>query len=158
RTRPGREQVEELGVEVTTLFAQHPTQLGRQGEPAGGGEGLADLGCAELTGGPLVDPWRIGPQRQAQHHVGQVDGLAPRARADLGEGDVDQQDVTVTYEQVGRLDVAVGQPCVPQLADHRQTVVDDRVVDVGFAELNGAVEELGDQQVFALRGELHEAV
>ena len=107
-------------MEVTALVAEHPPELGGQGEPAGGGEGLADLGHAELAQGPLVDPFGLGPQRQAQHHVGQVDGLAPRAGADLGEGHVDQQQMAVADQQVGRLDVAVGQAGVPQLADERR--------------------------------------
>ena len=61
-------------------------------------------------------------------------------------------------EQVGRLDVAVGQPGVPQLADQGQSVVDDAVVDVGVAELGRIVEELGDEQVLPLGGELDEPV
>jgi hypothetical protein len=56
----------------------------------------------------------------------------------------------------------VGQPGVPQLADDSQPVVDDLVpglgIDLGFAELGGAVEELGDQQVLPFWCQLHEAV
>ena len=59
--------------------------------------------------GPLVDQPGVAAQGQAQHHVGQVDGLAPRARVRLDEGDVDQQHAAVADQQVGRLDVAVGQ-------------------------------------------------
>ena len=56
----------------------------------------------------------------------------------------------------------MGQPGVPQLADDPQAVVDDPVLnlglDLGLAQLGSAVEELGDQQVLPLRGQLHEAV
>ena len=76
----------------------------------------------------------------------------------LHEGDVDQQHAAVADQQVGRLDVAVGQAGVPQLADDAQAVVDHALVDLGLAELGGAVEELGDQQVLAVGGELDEAV
>ena len=155
---PSGQQVEELGVEVTALVADHAPELGGQGETAGGGERFADLGDGELAQCPLVDELRIGAQRQAQHHVGEVDGLAPWARAGLDERHVDQQQVAVADQQVGRFDVAVGKPGIPQLADHCQAVVDDAVVDVGLAEFGGMVEELGDEQVLAFRGELHEAI
>ena len=78
--------------------------------------------------------------------------------AELNEGDVDQQQPAVADQQVGRLDVAVGQPGVPQLADDAQPVVDHLVVDLGLAQLGGAGEELGDQQVLPLRGQLHDPV
>ena len=50
----------------------------------------------------------------------------------------------------------MGQPGVPQLADDPQAVVDHLGVDLGLAQLGGAVEELGDQQVLPLGGELDE--
>jgi hypothetical protein len=40
-------------VQVAALLAQHPPQLGRQGQPTGGREPLADLLGAELTPGSL---------------------------------------------------------------------------------------------------------
>jgi hypothetical protein len=52
----------------------------------------------------------------------------------------------------------VGQPGVPQLADDAEAVVDDALVDLGLAQLGGAGEELGDQQVLPLRGELDDPV
>jgi len=58
------------------------------------------------------------------HHVGQVDGLPPGTGAGLDEGDVDEQQAAVADQQVGRLDVPVGQPGVPQLADDAKAVVD----------------------------------
>jgi predicted ATPase len=72
--------------------------------------------------------------------------LAPGGRADLGEEHVDEQHAAVADQQVGRLDVAVGQPGVPQLADDAKAVVDHLVVDLGLAQLGRAGEELGDQQ------------
>ena len=81
-----------------------------------------------------------------------------QGRAEFGEGHVDQQQVAVADQQVGRLDVAVGQAGVPQLADDAQAVVDHALVDLGLAQLGGPGEELGDQQVLPLRGQLHDPV
>ena len=133
-------------------------ELGRHGQSAGGGEPLGDLLDRELAQGPLVDQLRVAAQGQAQHHVGQVDGLAPRARVRLDEGDVDQHHAAVADQQVGRLDVAVGQAGVPQLADDAEALVDDRLVHLGLAELLGFVEELEGDQVLALGGELDDPV
>jgi hypothetical protein len=71
---------------------------------------------------------------------------------------VDQQHAAVADQQVGRLDVAVGQAGVPQLADDAQALVDDLLVHLGLAELLGAVEELEGDQVLALRGQLDDPV
>ena len=49
---------------------------------------------------------------------------------DLDEGDVDEQHVPVADEEVGRLDVAVGEPGVPEPAHDQQALVDHLVVDV----------------------------
>jgi hypothetical protein len=84
---------------------------------------------------------------------GQVHGLAPGTGSGLDKGDVDQQHVPVADQQVGRLDVAVGQPGVPQPPDDPKAVVDHGLVDLGLAQLHGAVEELGDQQVLPLGGQ-----
>ena len=138
--------------------AQHAAQLRGQREPAGRGEALADLLHAELAQRPPVDLLGAGVQRQAQHHVGQVDRLPPGAGACLREGHVNQQHVTVADQQVARLDVAVRQPGVPQLANDPQAVVDDAVVDFGVAELYRAIEELGHQQVLPVWRELDKAV
>ena len=63
-------------------------------------------------------------------------------------------EVAVLDHQVGRLDVAVGQPGLPQAAHEREALVDDLVVDVGVADLDGPVEELGDEEVLALGRQL----
>src|SRR4029453_8140710 len=70
----------------------------------------------------------------------------------------DQQQVAVADQQVGRLDVAVGQPSFPELADNLEAVVDHLLGDLGLAELDRVGEELGDQQVLAFGGELDHAV
>ena len=67
-------------------------------------------------------------------------------------------EVPVAHEQVGGLDVAVREPGVPELADEREALVDDLVVDLGVADLLRVVEELGDEQVLARRRELDDAV
>src|SRR4029453_6139558 len=112
----------------------------------GGRGALCDLLYTELSLGPLVDLLGAGTEGQTKHHVGQVDGLAPGGRADLDEGDVDQQQPTVADEQVGRLDFAGGQAGLPELADDAQAIVDDLIVHFGLAELGGAGEELGGPQ------------
>jgi hypothetical protein len=145
-------------VQVAALGLEHAAQLGREREPAGGGEPLGDLLHAELPQGSLVDQLGAGAQGQAQHHVGQVYRLPPGAGAEFDEGDVDQQQAAVADQQVGRLDVAVGQPGLPEPADDLEAVVDDALVDLGLAQLDRAVEELGDQQVLAFGGELDHAV
>ena len=52
----------------------------------------------------------------------------------------------------------MGDPGVPQGADQLQSLVDHRVVDVGFADFDGAGMEFGDQHVLALGRDLHDAV
>ena len=106
----------------------------------------------------LVDAAGAAAQRQAQHHVGQVDRLPPRCRAHLRERHVDQQQVAVADQQVGRFDVTVGQPRVPHPADDQQPVVNDRIAGVGVTQLHRTGEELGEQQVLPVRREFHKAV
>src|SRR5512133_1340254 len=125
---------------------------------AGGSERLGDLGHRELPQRPLVDLLRAGTEGEAEQHVGQVHGLAPGAGVDLGEEHVDQIQPAVTHQQVCRLDVTVGQVGVPELADDREALVDDGVVDHGLADLFGAVDELKDDQVLPLGGELGDTV
>jgi hypothetical protein len=50
------------------------------------------------------------------------------------------------------------QASVPQPPDDRKAVVDDLLVDGGLAQLDRSVEELGDQQVLPVWGELHKPV
>ena len=66
--------------------------------------------------------------------------------------------LAVADQQVGGLDVAVGQPGIPQLADDAEAVVDHALVDLGLAQLDRPVEELRHQQVLPLGGELDHAV
>ena len=120
-------------------------------------ECLRDLVGREHRGRAFVDAIGIGLQCQGEHHVGQVDGLAPRGGADLQPGDVDQLQVPALDEQVGGLDVAVGDADVPELSDQLQALVDDRVVDLGIAEVLGVLEELGDEHVLAVGRELDDA-
>ena len=148
----------ELGEQVPGIAFHEGAQLRRAGDPAGGGEGLGELGLGEIVQRLPVHPRGVGADRQDQHHVAQVDGLPPGRGADLGEGHVDQQQLPAADHQVAGLDVAVGDPRVPQRADQPQSLADHLVVDVGVADFRGAVEELGDQQVLPLGGDLHDAV
>jgi hypothetical protein len=50
RLGPGRQQVQEFGVEVTALVVEHPPKLRGQRQSAGRRERLADLGHTELWG------------------------------------------------------------------------------------------------------------
>ena len=97
-------------------------------------------------------------EAEDEHHVGQVDGLAPRTGPHRGESRVDEHDRTVLDEHVGGLDVAVGQAGIPHLADDRERVVDDLVGHLGIAHFAGAFDELGDDHVLPLRSDLDEAV
>ena len=63
-----------------------------------------------------VDALGVGAHGEDEHHVGEVDRLPPRRRPHLRERDVDQHELAVADEQVGRLDVAVGEAGVPELA------------------------------------------
>src|SRR4029453_5091886 len=74
----------------------------------------------------------------------------------LNEGAVDQQHTALADQQVGRLDVAVGQPRLPQPPDDSQAVVDEAPIALAPPPLDGPAEEPGDQQVLPRRGELHE--
>jgi hypothetical protein len=54
------------------------------------------------------------------------------------------------HEQVGRRDVTVGHPDVPEGPHHAKALVDDRVVDLRVAKVPGVLEELGDQYVLLI--------
>jgi len=65
---------------------------------------------------------------------------------------------TVTDHEVPRLDVPVRDTGIPQLPDEQQPLVDDVVIDARGADLDCAGEELGDEEVLALRRDLHDSV
>ena len=65
--------------------------------------------------------------------------------------------MAVLDQQVGRLDVTVGEPGVPQPAYECEALVDDLVVDLGVADLDRAIEELGDEHVLTLRRQLDDS-
>ena len=123
--RRGRGERPELGDQVAAVLLHHRPQLRRAGDAAGGGERLGDLVGREQAQGPVVDPLAVGPHGEDEHHVGQVDGLPPRRRSHLRERHVDEQQLAVADQQVGRLDVAVGQAGVPEPAHEQQSLVDD---------------------------------
>ena len=77
--------------QVARIPFHERAQLGRARHPPGGGEGLRQLIGGEVIERAAVDPLGVGTHRQHQHHVAQVDRLPPWRRADLDEGDVDQQ-------------------------------------------------------------------
>ena len=73
------------------------------------------------------------------------------------ERDVDDREVAVAYEEVGRLDVPMGEPGVPHPPHDLQAFVDDRVVDLGVAELDRPVDERRDEHVLTFGRQLDDA-
>ena len=155
---PFGSELPELAEHVAGVSFHEGAELRRARHAAGSGERLGELGRGEVAQRPLVDPLRIRAHREHQHHVAQVDRLPPRRGSYLDEEHVDQQQLPVADHEIARLDVPVRDPRVPHGADKLQPLVDHAVVDVGFADLHGAMEELGDQHVLALWRDLHDAV
>ena len=153
-----RGQGTERAQQVARVLFHERAQLGRAGHPAGGGERLAEFGRGEVAQRLLVDPVGVGAHRENQHHVAEVDGLPPRRGPHLDEGHVDEQQLAVADHEVARLDVPVRDARVPELADQLKPLGDHLIADIGVADLDGAVEELGDDHVLALGGDLHDPV
>ncbi len=126
--------------------------------PARRSERFGDLLGREELEGTLVHRVGIRAESQHHHHVREVDGLSPRRGPDLDEEDIDHLQSLIPHHQVGRLDVAVGEPVVPHVADEPESLIDDGRLDVGFADLDRSVEELHHDHVLALGGDLHDPV
>ena len=159
RRRPGGQQAEELGVQVAALGADHPAQLGGQGQPAGGGERLGDLVDGELPQRPLVDlfgRWTAAPGTSIM--LARSTAWRHGRRAELGEATSMSSSRPSRTSRLAGLMSRWARPASHSLRTMRRPSSMMRVVDLGLAELDGAVEELGDQQVLPLRGELDEAV
>jgi len=60
---PLRGELAELGEQVAGVSFHEHAQLRRAGYPAGGGEGLGELGLGEISQRPLVDAARVGADR-----------------------------------------------------------------------------------------------
>ena len=73
-----RRQRPEAGQQVTAVLLHDRTQLGGARDTARGGERLADLLRGEEPQRVLVHAVGVGAHREHQHHVGEIDGLAPR--------------------------------------------------------------------------------
>ena len=61
-------------------------------------------------------------------------------------------------QEVRRLQVAVGEPRVPEMPNEVEAPVDHGVVHVRVAEVPASLEELRDEHVLAVRGQLDDAV
>ena len=118
--RQGGASFPELGDEVPTVPLHHDPQLGGTGDSAGVAKASAISSGVNSQTARSARPWRVGPHGHDQHHVGQVDGLSPRRGADLHERQVDDQQLAVAHQQVGGLDVAMGEARVPQPADQQE--------------------------------------
>jgi hypothetical protein len=103
----------ELAQQVAGIPFHERAQLGRAGYAAGGGEGFGQLGRGEITHGAPVDALRVGAHRQHEHHVAEINRLPPGRWAHLGEGDVDQHQISVVHHEVAGLDVTMGDSRVP---------------------------------------------
>ena len=157
RPRSLGEKPQELAVEIAAFGPQRPSQLRREGQAPGGGEALRDLLHAELQPGSFVDLLGVRAQREAQHHVGEVDGLSPWRGTQLGEGDVDDEDFLPS--RTIRLAGLMSRWAMPASHRSRMTRSPSSIsasFDLGLAQLDRALEELGDQHVLALGRELDE--
>ena len=76
--RPLRGEGAEFAEQVARVAFHERAQLGRAGDPAGGGERFGELVGGEVGQRPPVDALRVGADREDQHHVAQVDRLPPR--------------------------------------------------------------------------------
>ena len=126
--------------------------------PDGGGEPLRDLIGREDRRRSRVHPVRVRAQRQAEHHVREIDGLAPRRRPHLQSRDIHELEVALHHQEVRRLEIPVSEPCVPEMPDEVEALVDHGVVHVRIAEVPAPFEELRDEHVLAVRGQLDDAV
>ncbi len=133
-------------------------QLRRDREPHRAGEPLGDLVGREDRRRSRVHPVRVGAQREAEHHVRQVDGLAPRRRPHLQSRDVHELQVATDDQEVRRLQIAMGEPRVPEMPNEFESSVDHGVIHVGVAEVPASLEELRDEHVLEVRGQLDDAV
>jgi hypothetical protein len=62
-------------------------------------ERLGNVARREELQRPLVNPLRVRSYGEDQHHVGEIQGLTPRRRADLREGNVDQEYATIAVRE-----------------------------------------------------------
>ena len=150
----GRRELAERLQQSAAVGLHRCAQLRRARDAACRGERLRQLLGREVRERLLVDVLGARTQREHQHHVAEVDRLAPRRGPHLHEEHVDQAQPSVLHHQVRGLDVAVREPDVPHPADQLQPVVDDLVVDLGVADLDGVLEELHRDQVLALGRDL----
>ena len=74
---PLRGEGAEFAEQVAGVAFHECAQLGRAGDPAGGGERFRELVGGEVGQCPPVDALRVAADREYQHHVAQVDRLAP---------------------------------------------------------------------------------
>ncbi len=127
-------------------------QLRRARDSARGGERLGDVVGGEVHAGRggTRAPRRCAPRAPASCWRGRRPGATATGRTCTNATSISST-WSSTHQDVRGLDVAVRDPGVPELADDLQALVDHLVVDRRVADLLRVVEELGDEQVLALR-------
>ena len=159
RDRPalGR-QPAELLQQVTTVLLHHQPKLGGAGDAAGRRERLGDLRGGEVLQRMLVDPFRIGLTARTSI-------MLPRSTACRhGEGRTWTKNASTSSTLPSRTMRLPGlmsrwaRPASHSFRIEQQPLVDDLVGDLGLADLRRPVEELHDDQVLALGGDLDDAV
>ena len=155
---PRRRQLFEPLEQRAFIGLQPRLELRRDRETHGARERFRDLVGREDADRARVHLIRVRLERQRQHHVREVHRLTPRRRPDLQARHVDQLEMAVLHQEVGRLDVAVRDAQVPEPSDQHHPLVDHDLVDVGVAQRLRVLEELGDEHVLGVRRQLHDAV
>ena len=153
----GREGAE-LAQKVPPVRFHERAKLGWARDSTGRSERFSYLLGAEVFERLVVDALGVGSNGKNEHHVRQVDGLAPGRRPHLRERGIDEEQLAIAHHEVPGLDVAMGNAGVPELPEHIEALIDDLVVDDRFSDLDGALEELHHHHVFALRRDLDDAV
>ena len=157
RPMRGREGAE-LAQKVPPVRFHERAKLGWARDSTGRSERFSYLLGAEVFERFVVDTLGVGSNGKNEHHVRQVDGLAPGRRPHLRERGIDEEQLAIAHHEVPGLDVAMGNAGVPELPEHIEALIDDLVVDDRFSDLDGALEELHHHHVFALRRDLDDAV
>jgi len=119
------ERLDQVGTPLPGVRPEMGPELGRDGESARRRKCFTHVRIGEHGQCLFVHQVRPDVERQYQHHVGEVDRPPPTTGTNLAKGDVNQHQVAILHQEIGRLQVAMGQPGIPQPADDSQTLIDD---------------------------------
>ncbi len=127
---------------------------GGAGDATRCGDRFRDVIRSEVPEGMAVDARSIAAQGKDEEHVAEVYCLSPRRQTNLDEEGVDQVQLTVTQEEIRRLDISMGKPEVPQTTNQSQGLVDDDVIHFGMVDLLRTIDEVRHKHVFPLGRDL----